>query len=134
MTGRFVYRFRFRRDACLPHRLEACATIRVDLLQLVLDLPRVAPSQQHKKIERIIVELKFSFFRMASDDFACFLFPTGATRVQPIKNLDLCAFDQRLVKPASLVHIGSADQKRDLGTDTAVQQLGQFFQRGLHCR
>ena len=71
---------------------------------------------------------------MASDDFACFLFPTGATRVEPIKNLHVCSFEQCLVKRATLVHFGGADQKRDLRTDTAIEHFGEFFQRGLHCR
>src|SRR6266481_1584710 len=91
--------------------------ISVNLLQLVLDLTRVAARQQYKKIERVIIKLEFSFFRVPSNDLGCFFFPTSPTRVEPIKNLDLCAFDQRFVERAPLIHFGGADQKRDLGTE-----------------
>src|SRR6266436_5182129 len=74
----------------------------VDLLQLVLDLARVAPRQQDKKIERVVLKLEFSFFRALSNDFSCFFFPTGASGVEPIKNLQLCSFNQQFVKPAPL--------------------------------
>ena len=90
----------------------------VDLLQLVLDLTRVASREQHKEVERVIIKLEFSFFRAPSNDFSRFLFPTGATRVDPVKNLQLCSFDQRLVEPAALVNFGGADQKCNLGTET----------------
>src|SRR5262249_9046787 len=89
---------------------------RVDLLQLIIDLARVAASQQHKKIQRIIVELEFSFFRAPPDDLGRFLFPAASAGIEAIEYLHVCSLEQRLVKRATLVHFGGADQKRDLVT------------------
>src|SRR3982751_825001 len=47
----------------LAHLLDADtalgATMQIDLLQLVLDLTRIATGQQNEKIERVVIELKF---------------------------------------------------------------------------
>src|SRR5207302_5802632 len=93
----------------------------VELFQFVIDLARVAAGKQYEQIKRIRIELEFPFFRTLLNDFGCFFFPTGSARVEPVKDLDLCTFDQRLVKRTSLIHFGRADQKRNLGTDTAVE-------------
>ena len=95
----------------------------IDLLQLVLDLPCVAAGEQHEQIERILIELEFSFFGAPPDNFGRFFLPATAAGIEPIKNLYLRSFDQRLVKPTPFVHFGSADQERKLRPQTALEQI-----------
>src|SRR5439155_2978177 len=81
----------------------------VDLLQLVLDLARVAAGQQNEEIERVVIELQFPLLRAATNDFGRFLLPATTAGVEPIKNLHLRPFNQGLIKRAPLVHFRGAD-------------------------
>src|SRR5262249_1451293 len=65
----------------------------VDLFQFVIDLSSVATSQQHKKIERIVVELEFSFLCVLLNYLKCFFFPSTSAGIEPVKNLHLRSFD-----------------------------------------
>ena len=121
-----------RRDARWPHRLEACATINVNLFQLVIDLSRIASGQQDKQFKRSLLEFQFSLFCAAQNNFSCLFFPPGSCRIEPVENLNLRAFNQHLVKLASLIDFCGADQKRDSVANTAVDQRSQFFERSLH--
>src|SRR5438477_5851104 len=59
----------------------------VDLVQFVLNLPRVAARQQDKQLERIVAELEFPFFCARARDFSGLFFPAAPGRVEPIENL-----------------------------------------------
>src|SRR4030095_7979315 len=92
----------------------------VDLLQFVLDLARVATGQQYEQIQRSVIELQFSLFRATPNDFGGFLLPAAPAGIEPIKNLHLRPFGQRLVKRATLVDLRCADQKYDPGSEVVV--------------
>jgi hypothetical protein len=92
----------------------------VDLFQFVLDLARLATSEQYKEIERILVELEFSLLCALLNYLGGFFFPSTSTGIEPVENLHLRSFEQRLIKRAAFVDLSRADQKRDTRSETAV--------------
>src|SRR5206468_11569 len=95
----------------------------VDLFQLVLDLARVTASQQNEQIERIIIELQFPRLRTAANDFGRFFFPAAPAGVEPVKNLHLRSFNQRLIKRATLIHFDGTDQEYHVGAEVGIDQV-----------
>src|SRR4030095_1159761 len=85
----------------------------VGLLQFVLDLAGVATGQQYEQIQRGVIKLQFSLFRATPNDFGGFLFPAAPAGIEPIKNLDLRPFGQRLVKRSTFINLSGADQECD---------------------
>ena len=88
------------------------AEIEIDLLQLVLDLPRVAAGQENEEIERFLIELQPSLSRGLSHERSV------AASSQPdrdgielVDDLQLGVFGERFVKRAALIHFRRADQK-----------------------
>src|SRR5947207_11346917 len=95
----------------------------VDLLQFVLDLTGVATGQQYEQVQCGVIELQFPLFRATPNDFGGFLLPATPAGIEPIKNLRLRQFEQRLVKRATLVHFSGADQKYDVGSGAVFDQI-----------
>ena len=96
------------------------AKINVDLFQFIIDLARVAPSQQNEQIEGIIIELQFLFLRAVTNNLSRFLFPAGPRGVEPINHLQFRAPGQGFIKRAAFVHVDRADQEHDTGAEVGV--------------
>src|SRR5882762_9674561 len=92
----------------------------VDLFQFVIDLSSIATSQQHKKVERIVIELESSFFCALLDHLESFFFPSTTAGIEPVENLHLRASKQRLIKRTAFIQVGRTDQECDTGAETAI--------------
>src|SRR4029077_19796510 len=82
---------------------------RVNLFQLVIDLSRIASGQQNEQFKRSLIEFQFSLFCTAQNNFSCLFLPAGPPRIEPVENLKLCAFYQRLVERTPFVPFCGAD-------------------------
>src|SRR3984893_15926681 len=59
----------------------------VDLLQFVVDLARIAASEQDEQFQCVVVELQFSFGGARPNHFAGFFFPSAAAGIESIDHL-----------------------------------------------
>ena len=83
--------------------------MKIDLLQFIVDLSRIATGEQHEEIKRVVLELQFSQLRFFPDDLGRLLFPAGARRIESIDYLHFGAFRERFVERPPLVRLGRAD-------------------------
>src|SRR4029077_20463755 len=93
----------------------------VDLFQFIIDLSSIATSQQRKKIERIVIELEFSFFCALLNPLNSLFFPSASAGIEPVEDLHLRASKQRLIKRTAFIQVGRTDQEHDTGGETAIE-------------
>ena len=108
------------------------AEIKIDLLELVCYLPRVATGQKNEERECLLIKLEPSLTRGFLHEVARCFFPAGAIRIQLVDHLRFRVLGERLVKRAALIDLRSADKKSYFGSKISCEHRCEFFERFLH--